>query len=239
MTLLIEKYNYSPINRNEESGKRLYECPDGSKVPSVTTILDKTKSKEKIESLMKWRKAKGEQQATQITVEASSRGTRMHKFLEDFVINGVLNKPGTNPYSKQSHLMAESIISNGMINVNEIWGSEVGLYYPGLYAGTTDAVGVHNNDHAILDYKQSNKPKKKEWIEDYFLQLTAYALAHNKVHGTNINKGVILMSVAPPETSPGIWGDAQYQEFILTPDEFGYWEQKWWDRVEQFYNENR
>jgi len=238
MTLLTERYNYTPINRNEEQGKRLYLCPDGSKVPSVTTILDKTKSKEKIESIMKWRKSVGESKAQEITTEAAGRGTRMHKFLEDFVANGFLTPPGTNPYSKQSNLMADTIINNGLINVNEIWGSEVGLYYPELYAGTADALGIHRDDEAILDYKQSNKPKKEEWIEDYYLQLTAYALAHNKVHGTNIRKGVILMCVKPPEISPGVWGIPQYQEFILKPENFNLWEDRWWTRVELYYKNN-
>lgn len=238
MTLLVEKYNYTTINRNEDTGKRLYVCPDGSKVPSVTTILDKTKSQEKIDSLNRWKKSVGHQKAQQISNEASGRGTRMHKFLEDFVLNGTLNQPGSNPYSKQGHLMAETIVNNGLVHVNEIWGSEVGLYYPGLYAGTTDVVGVHKNEDAILDYKQSNKPKKEEWIEDYFLQLTAYALAHNKVHGTNIKKGVVLLCVAPEEISPLTWGEPQYQEFILTPEKFTYWENKWWDRVELYYKNN-
>lgn len=238
MTLLTEKYIYQPINRNEATGKRLYLCPDGSKVPSVTTILSATQPKEKKESILRWKNSVGHQKAQQITTEAASRGTSMHEFLEDFVLNGSLNKPGTNPFSKQAHLMAETIVNNGLVNVNEIWGSEVGLYYPGLYAGTTDAVGVHKNEDAILDYKQSNKPKKEEWIDDYFLQLTAYSICHNKVHGTNIRKGVVLMCVVPPEISPGVWGTPQYQEFVLTPANFSYWEQKWWDRVEQFYTQN-
>lgn len=238
MTLLTEKYNYQPINRHEGTGQRLYLCPDGSKVPSVTTILSATQPKEKKESLMRWKNSVGHQKAQQITTEAAGRGTRMHKYLEDFVLNGSLNQPGTNPFSKQSHLMAETIVNNGLVNVNEIWGSEVGLYYPGLYAGTTDAVGVHKNEDAILDYKQSNKPKKEEWIEDYFLQLTAYSICHNKVHGTNIRKGVVLMCVVPLEISPGVWGIPQYQEFILSPVNFNYWEHKWWDQLEQFYTQN-
>lgn len=238
MTLLTNKYNYTPIDRKSIDGMRLYQTPDGSYVPSVTTILDKTKSKEKKEILQKWRDSVGHQKAQQITTEAASRGTRMHKYLEDFVENGTLNEPGSNPYSKQSHLMASTIVTQGLVHVNEIWGSEVGLYYPELYAGSADALGIHKNDEAIFDYKQSNKPKKKEWIEDYFLQLTAYSIAHNKVHGTNIRKGVILMCITPPEISPGVWGQPEYQEFILTPDEFGYWEDQWWNRVEQFYKEN-
>jgi genome maintenance exonuclease 1 len=162
----------------------------------------------------------------------------MHKFLEDYITQGVINEPGTNPYSVQSHKMAKHIIDNGLTNVNEIWGVEVPLYYPGLYAGTTDCVGIHLGDDAIMDHKQSNKPKKAEWIEDYYLQMTAYALAHNKVHGTNIRKGVVFMCVKPPEITPLVWGDPSYQEFILTPDIFDYWEKQWWNRVEQYYREN-
>jgi genome maintenance exonuclease 1 len=162
MTLLTEKFNYTPINRESVEGKRLYATPDGSKVPSVTTILDKTKPAEKMKALMEWRKRVGEEKAQQITTEAASRGTRMHKYLEDYIINGQLSDPGSNPYSHQSHTMAQTIISQGLVNVNEIWGVEVGLYYPGLYAGTTDGLGLHLQDEAILDYKQTNKPKRDQ-----------------------------------------------------------------------------
>lgn len=238
MSLLIEKYNYKPLNRESVEGKRLYATPDGSKVPSVTTILDKTKPEEKKKALMEWRNRVGHEKAQQITTEAAGRGTRMHKYLEDYVIQGTINPPGSNPFSQQSHLMAQTVITEGLKNVNEIWGVEVGLYYPQIYAGTTDGLGLHLNEEAILDYKQSNKPKKEEYIEDYYLQLTAYALAHNKVHGTNIRKGVVLMCVKPPEIAPGKWGQPQYQEFILQPDLFAYWETQWWNRVEQYYKEN-
>jgi hypothetical protein len=228
MTLLIEKYNYEPINRESVDGKRLYATPDGNKLPSVTTILDKTKPFEKVQALLNWKKRVGEAKAQEIVTEASGRGTRMHKFLEDYVVTGTINDPGSNPYSQQSHKMAQEIIANGLKNFTAVYGVEVPLYYPGLYAGTTDGVGVHLNDECIFDHKQTNKPKKEEYIEDYYLQLTAYALAHNQVHGTNINKGVVLMCSAA----------FQYQEFILTPDKFKFWEQKWWDRVEQYYKQN-
>ena len=238
MSLLIEKYSYKPINRESVEGKRLYATPDGSKVPSVTTILDKTKPEEKKKALMEWRNRVGHEKAQQITTEAAGRGTRMHKYLEDYVTQGVINPPGTNPFSQQSHMMAQTVIDQGLKNVNEIWGVEVGLYYPQIYAGTTDGLGLHMNEEAILDYKQSNKPKKEEYIEDYYLQLTAYALAHNKVYGTNIRKGVVLMCVKPDEIAPGKWGQPKYQEFILKPELFAYWEAQWWNRVEQYYKEN-
>jgi genome maintenance exonuclease 1 len=157
MTLLKERYSYTPISRESVEGKRLYATPDGTKVPSVTTILEKTKPFEKVQALLNWRKAVGEKKATEIVTEAANRGTRMHKYLEDYVTLGTLKDPGSNPYSVQSHKMAKHVIEQGLINVNEVWGVEVPLYYPGLYAGTTDGCGLHLNDESILDYKQTNK----------------------------------------------------------------------------------
>lgn len=228
MTLLIERYKYSPLQRDESYGKRLYATPDGFKVPSVTTVLDKTKPAEAREALARWKKAVGEQKAQQIVTEAAGRGTRMHKFLEDYIKGEPLKESVSNPYAQQSLDMAKIVISQGFTKINEVWGSEVPLYFPELYAGTTDCVGIHEGDEAILDFKQTNKPKKREYIDDYFLQLTAYALAHNEVHGTNIRKGVILMCSK----------DYEYQEFILEPSDFDYWTERWCARVEEYYKLN-
>jgi hypothetical protein len=225
MNLLQPRYQYKPLTRDESSGKRLYATPEGHKVPSVTTVLDKTKPAEAREALANWKKAVGEQKAQQITTEAASRGTRMHKYLEDYINGEVLKETVTNPYAQQSLDMAKIVIAKGFPKVEEVWGSEVPLYFPELYAGTTDCVGVHDGDESILDFKQTNKPKKLEWIGDYFLQLTAYALAHNEVHGTNIRKGVILMCSK----------DFEYQEFILEPKDFDYWTEEWCKRVSQYY----
>lgn len=225
MNLLIPKYQYKSLTRDESTGRRLYATPDGHKVPSVTTILDRTKPAEAREALANWKKAVGEAKAQQITTEAASRGTRMHKYLEDYINGEVLKETVTNPYAQQSLDMAKIVIEKGFPKVEEVWGSEVPLYFPELYAGTTDCVGIHDGDESILDFKQTNKPKKIEWIEDYFLQLTAYALAHNEVHGTNIRKGVILMCSK----------DYEYQEFILEPKDFDYWTNKWCDRVGEYY----
>ena len=223
-------YNYKQIQRETLDGRRHYVTPTGDRVPSVTTILDRTKSEESRKALAEWRKRVGEQQAQQITTEAANRGTRMHKWLENYVQNGDPGAPGTHPESQRSHAMAMTIIANGFTNVTEVWGNEVPLYFPELYAGTTDCVGIHAGEPAILDFKQSNKPKRREWIDDYFLQLTAYALAHNEVHGTNIRKGVVMMSVRP---EPG--QEPQYQEFVLEPADFEMWTNRWCDRVSEYY----
>jgi genome maintenance exonuclease 1 len=213
------------MKRETTTEGRKYVTPDGNKLSSVTTILDATKPLEAKKALIEWRRRVGEQKAKEITTEAAGRGTRMHKYLENYVLKGETGEPGSNPYSKQSHTMAHTIISQGLSNCPEFWGTEVSLYFPEVYAGTTDLVGLHNNDEAILDFKQTNKPKKREWIEDYFLQLTAYANAHNEVYGTKIRKGVILMCSA----------DNQYQEFIVEGNEFDEWSDRWWKRVEEYY----
>ena len=192
----------------------------------MTTVLSATTPLEKKQILENWRKRVGYKQAQAITTEAANRGTRMHKFIEDYIKNGVISESGSNPYSIQSHKMAQNIIQNGLVNCNEFWGTEVPLYYPAVYAGTTDLVGIHDGSEAIMDHKQSNKFKKREWIEDYFLQLTAYATAHNEVHGTKIRKGVIFMCTA----------DNVYQEFIVEGNEFDEWQDKWFKRLEEYYS---
>ena len=219
------KYNYVSLNKQTINGSRKYATPDGEHLPSVTTILDATKSEESKQALQNWRKRIGVAKAQEITTEAAGSGTRMHKWLENYVKTGSTGEPGSNPYSIQSHQMASSIIAQGLIKCNEYWGTEVSLYFPKIYAGTTDLCGVHEGADAILDFKQTNKFKKREWIDDYFIQLTAYANAHNEVYGTKIRKGVILMCTA----------DNIYQEFIIEGTEFDKYSDMWFKRVEQYY----
>jgi hypothetical protein len=221
-----DKFKYEPIKRIDTPEGRRYATPDGNKLPSVTTILDATKSEESKQALQNWRKRVGAVQAQAITTEAAGRGTRMHKWLEDYVKTGEIGTPGSNPYSIQSHQMATSIIAQGLSKCNEYWGTEVPVYFPSIYAGTTDLCGIHDGSEAIMDHKQTNKPKKREWIDDYFVQLTAYANAHNEVHGTKIRKGVIFMCSAANE----------YQEFILEGTEFDKYTDVWFKRLEQYYS---
>ena len=233
--MIIQRYDYTPLNRTTIEGKRHYALPDGSKVPSVTTILDKTKPQEKREALAKWKAAVGEQKAQQIVTEAANRGTRMHAYLEQFVLSGDMKELPTNPFAHPSWFMAAEVILKGLANVDEFWGVEVPLYYSGLYAGTTDCLGVWKGCPAILDFKQTNKPKKREWIEDYFLQLAAYAQAHNHTYGTNIRDGVILMAVQPKQLPDGTFSTPEYLEFEVSGDEFDHWSNEWSKRVELYY----
>lgn len=234
--MITQRYNYTPLDRTTIDGKRHYCLPDGSKVPSVTTILDKTKSKESREALANWKKAVGEQRAQQITTEAANRGTRMHAYLETFAVSGDMKELPNNPFAHPSWFMAAEVIMQGLLpNVTEYWGCEVPLYYSGLYAGTTDLLGMWKGQPAIMDFKQSNKVKKREYIEDYFLQLAAYAAAHNEMHGTEISTGVILMAVQPKLLSEGVYDKPQYLEFTIEGDEFAHWSNEWMKRVELYY----
>lgn len=233
--MIIQRYNYSPLSRTSIDGKRHYCTPDGAKVPSVTTILDKTKPAEKKKALEDWKKRVGEERAQQITTESANRGTRMHAYLESYVLNGDMKDLPANPYAHPAWFMAAEVILKGLTHVDEFWGVEVPLYYSGLYAGTTDCLGLWKGKPAILDFKQTNKPKKREWIDDYFLQLAAYANAHNHTYGTEINQGVILMCVQPKEIEPGVFGEPEYQEFVVEGDEFDHWTNEWTKRVELYY----
>lgn len=220
------KYPYQELKKETIDGARKYVTPDGYKLPSVTSILDATKSEDSKKALQEWRNRVGHKQAQAITTEAASRGTRMHKWIETYIKTGSMGDPGSNPYSKQSHLMASSIIDRGLSNCSEFWGTEISLYFPEIYAGTTDLIGIHNGSESIMDHKQTNKLKKREWIQDYFIQTAAYAEAHNKVYNTNIRKGVIFMCSA----------DNEYQEFIIEGKEFEYFTNLWYKKLEEYYS---
>jgi genome maintenance exonuclease 1 len=221
---LISKFNYklcSQVN-NPETKKRCYATPDKEYLPSVTTILGKTKD---LTFLKEWKARIGVENAQAITTEALRIGTAMHTNLENFIL-GKERKLKNNIIYNQANAMADVIIENGLSNVTEIWAIEQALYYPGLYAGTTDLIGLHNDEPAIMDFKQSNKLKKEEWIDDYKLQVVSYALAHNEVYGTNISKGVIFVCTR----------DLEYQQFEVTKDTFKLYSDMWCDRVEQYYS---
>jgi len=223
--MITRRHDYKELTRKTVNGSRHYCTPDGSRVSSVTTILDKTKSEESKKALFEWKQRVGAEAAQQITNEAASRGTKMHSFLEHYILADRLLDPGDDLNKIHSNKMAKVIIDNAFHNVNEIWGSEVSLYYPSLYAGTTDMVGIWNGKPAIMDFKQSNKLKQKDWISDYFCQLSAYALSHNELFKTKIETGVVLLCTQ----------NLEYQEFVIEGDEFHHWANEWWNRVEKFY----
>ena len=219
----IERFQYKNCQQVNDpvTRKRVYQTPDGERLPSVTTILGATKD---MTHLIEWRKRIGEDKAQQITTEAAGVGTAMHANLERFLI-GEQRQPGNNPVHVQANKMADVIIENGLSKMNEVWAMEQSLYCPGLFSGTTDLVGVYDGQPAICDHKQTNKPKKAEWVEDYYLQLVAYATAHNEVYGTDIKRGVIFMCSR----------DFQYQQFDLLPENFNKYQDMWFNKVEEYY----
>jgi genome maintenance exonuclease 1 len=214
-------YRYESLERIDSATGRKYVYGD-TKLPSVTTILSKTKDDAK---LKEWAERIGQEEANRIRDEAATVGTYMHLTIEKAIAGEDLPAP-QNWLALKGYEMGYRLINRFFPNVDEIWGSEVSLYYPGKYAGTTDFVGVYRGKPGIVDYKQANKPKKRQWIEDYFHQLAAYATAHDIVHGTNINYGAVL--IIPREGEP--------QEFTSTGKEFQDYKDAWMRRVDTFLN---
>jgi hypothetical protein len=220
-------YVYPRTVREMIEGKRHYEINGGEKLPSVTTILSSTQDPEKTKSLQAWRDRVGEAAATRIVDEAGIRGTAMHKILENYILKeGYIDLTSV---GRKAHNMAMRIIEQGLCNITEYFGLEATLFYPGLYAGATDMIATHKGEMAIVDFKQTNKPKKREWIEDYCLQLAAYAMAHDYVHKTNITKGVIMMCSK----------DNYYQEFVIAGEEFKKYKYKWLGKISQYYEKRK
>ena len=205
-------------------GQRHYEIGN-DKLPSVTTILSQTQSEEKKKSLADWRAKMGPEAADKVKDVAATRGTAMHRYLEAY-IDGTGHKDLT-ALGVQAETMANKIIESGLKDLGEVWGSEVTLHYPGLYAGQTDVVGVYDGQPAIIDFKQTNKPKKREWINDYFEQLGAYCMAHNYVYGTKIQSGIILMCSK----------DFLFQKFEVSGKEFVKHQHNFLKKVDQFYQQ--
>ena len=224
-SLLVEKFKYKEFKRKNIDGQRYYVNSNGDPVPSVTSILSKTKD---MTALNAWKKRVGATEAQRIVTESANLGTIMHKHLESY-IEGVERPSGTNQVYVQAKQLSETVIEHGLKNVDEVWGIETHLAFPGLYGGTADLICVHEGEPAIGDFKTSRKFKKKEWIDDYFMQASAYALAHNEVYGTNIQKGVIFM----------VTHDNQYQQFVVEGNEFQTFTDKWLDRVETYYKMNK
>ena len=185
------KFNYPKSSRSIEDGLRKYLFND-AKLPSVTSILQATKSEEDKAAIKNWVERVGSAEANRIKNEASNRGTSMHSYIEDF-LRGRINESFFES-NEQYKNMAKEIIDKGIIGkLEEIYGMETTLYYPKKFAGTADMVCIYKGQETIIDFKQANKPKNVDYIQDYFLQLGAYTLAHNVVYETNITSGVILL----------------------------------------------
>ena len=216
------KYTYVRGTQAMEHGSRIYDF-NGMRMPSVTTILSKTKDQS---FLTAWKNKVGHENAERIKNNSSNRGTIMHKFLEKHIEG--LGHDDLTTIGKEAKIMAQKIIDDGLCNVSEYYGSEVSLYYHGLYAGSTDLVCMHDGMETIVDFKQANRPKKEEWIEDYYLQIAAYAMAHDQVYGSNIQQGVIM--VCTP--------DLYYQEFKCEGEKMRHYRHEFLKRLSQYHGKN-
>ena len=213
------KYTYVDATRHEDHGTRLYDV-NGSRLPSVTTILGATKDQQFIKD---WKAKIGEAEAERIKNLSSRRGTSMHKFLEHYILG--TGYDDLTELGQKAKTMAQKVIEVGLTPVEEYYGSEVTLYYPGLYAGSTDLVCLHNGKETVVDFKQSNRPKREEWIEDYKMQIAAYAMAHDYVHQSKIEQGVIM--VCTP--------DLYYQEFKVSGADLRSWKHKFLKRLDMYH----
>jgi|TARA_R110001583_G_scaffold23943_1_gene87777 genome maintenance exonuclease 1 len=218
-------YNYPKTIRSSVDGVRKYSIND-EKLPSVTTILKATEPEDKKESLARWKAKVGNVEADRIKNTAALRGTAMHTYLEHYVKGG--NVLDLTDLGRKASSMGQTIVEKGLPDMEEVWGVECTLYYPGLYAGQTDMCGIYQGRESIIDFKQSNKPKRPEWIDDYKLQLVAYAMAHDQIFGTSIEQGVILMCTP----------DNFFQRFIVNGPEFREWKWEWLRRISTYYGRN-
>jgi genome maintenance exonuclease 1 len=211
------KFVYPKLKRLDLPTGRVYTLDGGAPVPSVTTILSSTKDKE---HLQEWSRRIGEEEAERIKNEAALVGTHMHSVVERLLLNRPLETPRT-WLQVRGYRMGYTLIEKFFPHVDEAWGTEIPLIYTGRYAGTSDFIGVYKGKPCIVDFKQTNKMKRRAWIEDYFVQLAAYAVAHNHQHGTDINQGVILM----------VSQEGEVQEFVSVGREFDGYCDQWWRRV--------
>jgi hypothetical protein len=219
-----KQFDYPESIRSLINDERHYDIGD-EKLPSVTTILQATQSDEKKKILEDWKNGVGADNAENIKNEAANRGSIMHRIIEGHLLGR--NHADLSDQGMLAGTMAQTIIDEGLEgSMDEIWGTEITLYYPKLYAGASDLAGVYEGRESIMDFKQSNRPKQKAWITDYFLQLAAYATAHNQVYGTSINSGTILMCTK----------DNYFQKFTVQGVEFQRFMWDWLRRVDLYYN---
>jgi genome maintenance exonuclease 1 len=222
-----KRFDYPASIRSLINDQRHYDV-NNEKLPSVTTILQATQSDEKKAILAKWKQKVGENKADEIRDTAAARGTIMHRIIEGYITGD--GHADLSDMGQAAGIMAQTIFKEGLKgSMDEVWGSEITLYYPGLYAGATDLVGIYEGRESIIDFKQSNKIKKREWIDDYFTQLAAYAMAHNHVYDTKIQSGVILMCTK----------DNYFQKFVVKDKEFQQYMWKWVSKVDQFVTYNQ
>jgi len=220
--MIQNKFKYPVLERIDKEHGRYYLDSNQIPVPSVTTVLSGT-SKSK-DGLIEWRNRIGDEEADRIIKQSTDIGTAVHEYIEKYLCNESWNHFGDSEDQLMAKKISHKFVNNGLNGISEIWGLEVGLILDNLYAGTADCVGKYEDIPSLIDFKTAKKIKKREWIEDYFLQGCAYANAHNVMFGTSIEQVVILM----------VDRNCIFQEFIVRPTEFNYLTKKWKNRLIEF-----
>lgn len=207
---IVEKYEYPPIDRvTNEDGTRFYTCPESGKpLPSITTILDKTSDKS---FLVEWRKRIGDVEADRQSNYGKNLGSLVHENIENHIM-GIEGKTGNAPLRILARRMAARIVEECLPHVDEVWGIEKPLYFPELFAGTADLLGVYKGKASIMDHKNAKKMRKREDIKDYLDQLSAYALCHNNRYGTNICQGVVFMVDRQLNCQTFVWEGLEFKD---------------------------
>ena len=222
--MITNIYTYPELKRQDSEEGRFYLDSKNLPVPSVTTVLNKTSNKK--DSIQQWRNRVGEDEANRIIKQSTDIGTMVHEALESYLNEQEWRNFSDNQDGVLAERMSEKFIKSGLGSITEVWGLEVGLILDGLYAGTADCVGKIKGVPSLIDFKTARKMKKREWIEDYFLQCCAYANAHNVMFNTEINQIVILM----------IDRNLIFKEFIVKPTEFNILTKLWKKRLIEFHN---
>lgn len=195
----FKRVDFDQIQLVEEmiDGKRYYGIEGGEKFPSVTTVLSNRYNPEKKEGLRKWREKVGDEEANRITRYATKRGTGMHNICERFMLNEENIYKNEMPTAIQLFKQIKDILVD---NINEVYGNEVPLYSTTLRtAGRTDVICQYNGVNSIVDFKTSGRDKNVDWIEDYFLQSTAYAYMVQEMYNLNVPQIVIIIAVEEGE----------------------------------------
>ena len=201
-----------------DSGRK-YETPEGINLPSITTVLSILSR----DSIAKWRKRVGEEEANKISTRASGRGTRVHEIIEKYLDNDPDYKEGYTPDIIQSFLAVQNILDG---RISKIYAQEAPLYSTHLgVAGRVDCVAEFDGERSIIDFKTSMKPKKLDWIKNYFMQESAYAIMWEERTGQPITQLVTIISV----------DNAEPQVFIEHRDN---WVRPLKDTIKQYEEEN-
>ena len=220
--MITNLYQYPELTRVEKNDVRYYQDSLSNLVPSVTTILSATGDHSGIDA---WKRRVGPKTAKAVVDEATTIGTAVHLAIENYLYGKEWEHFTDDKMGMLAHQIAKRFICDCLGDIDEVWGLESGLVLDGLYAGTADCIGIFRGKPTIIDFKTAKKIKRKDWIEDYFLQGAAYANAHNVMYKTNIESIAILM----------VDRDLLFKEFLVNSKEFNSYTEKWKKRLIGYY----